>query len=152
MKLVVVSDNHGMRQPLIDILNKHQDADAFFHCGDSEMSYEELESFVTVCGNNDYSMDFDIKKFVNLNGHRIFITHGHRYLYMGRIENLLREAKENKCNFVFFGHTHSFFYEVIDGIHILNPGSLSRNRDGTFPSYAVVEINGDQVSVKRFER
>ena len=149
MKFIVASDNHGMQTPIDEILRKHVDVDAFFHCGDSELPASLLDRFICVCGNNDYVVDFPDWRIVQIENHRIFITHGHRFLYFGRIDLLVRKAKEEHCRFVFFGHTHTFFYQEMDGIHIINPGSISHNRDGSKPSYAIVEIVDDQVLVER---
>ena len=38
MKYLVVSDNHGDRQILVDLVNHFQEqVDLFIHCGDSEL-------------------------------------------------------------------------------------------------------------------
>lgn len=38
MKILVVSDNHGDRDCLVDLVNHYEgQVDALFHCGDSEL-------------------------------------------------------------------------------------------------------------------
>lgn len=152
MKLVVVSDNHGLKQPIDDIRRQHLDADAFFHCGDSELPIRFLDGFAAVCGNNDYTVELPESRIVELNGLRIFVTHGHRYLLFGRVDMLLSKAIYENCQLVLFGHTHCFYHEVIEGIHFVNPGSIAHNRDGSMPSYAVITVDDSGIHVKRMER
>ncbi|MBR6444660.1 MAG: metallophosphoesterase family protein, partial [Firmicutes bacterium] len=40
-------------------------------------------------------------------------------------------------------HTHAAVHEEIDGIHIINPGSLSYPRDGNPGSYALITTGPD---------
>lgn len=152
MKLVVVSDNHGLQKPIDNLKMQYPNADAFFHCGDSELPAHFLDGFISVCGNNDSSMDFPDSRIVELDGIKILVTHGHRYIYFGRLDMLVSKALYEGCKMVFFGHTHSFHYEVIEGVHLVNPGSITYNRDGSKPSYALVTLENGQCSVKRMER
>ena len=49
---------------------------------------------------------------------------------------------------VCYGHTHIAADETVDGIRLINPGSLWRSRDGRGPSYALLNIDGDTVDVQ----
>lgn len=151
MKLVVVSDNHGKQRPIEEIRQQHRNADAFFHCGDSELPASFLDGFVSVCGNNDYTMELPESRIVEIDGLRIFITHGHRYLYFGRLDMLISKARQENCQLVLYGHTHVFHAEMIDGIQLVNPGSVSHNRDGTRTSYAIVEYKEGKFNVIRMD-
>ncbi|MBP3398721.1 MAG: YfcE family phosphodiesterase [Erysipelotrichaceae bacterium] len=150
LKLVVVSDNHGRLEPVLEVLNKHQHADGYYHCGDFEIPLAYLNQFAVVCGNNDYA-DVPMSLIVNTPRHRILVLHGHRYATMFSIERLVQKAKAERCNMVFYGHTHVFNDQIVDGIRFINPGSLSHNRDGSRPSYAIVEIDEHEVRVIRHE-
>ena len=152
MKFVVVSDNHGRPHVLEEIRRQHPDADAFFHCGDSELPSDQLDGFVAVQGNNDYTVDLPISRIIEIQGWRIFLTHGHRYLYFGRLDLLVSKAAAEKCQLVLFGHTHCFMNEEIEGIRFVNPGSISHNRDGSRPCYALITIEGKNISVEKIER
>lgn len=149
MKIIVVSDNHGRTAWLNKIRDRHKDADCFIHCGDIEMHPDELRGFVCVRGNNDY-YDYPEYRIVHLDKHNIFVTHGHRMMLFFDRSFLVSKAKEHGCDIVCFGHTHVFEYRYIDGVHIINPGSITHNRDGSKPSYAIVEVN-DDVIVNRVE-
>jgi len=152
MKLVVVSDNHGRQRVLEEIRLKHQNADGYFHCGDSELPVSYLDGFVSVMGNNDYDPALPEYRIIEMKGLRIFLTHGHRHLYFGRVDMLVNKAKKENCSLVLFGHTHTFFHQIIDGIHLVNPGSINYNRDGSKPSYAIIDVENKKISVKRMER
>ena len=102
--------------------------------------YNNIE-FKYVAGNNDFSLTAlqeDVVEFSNI---KLFITHGHKY----NLNALFYKAEENNCNYALFGHTHISEKRVIDNITILNPGSISRPRDGSF-SYAVIEIENGKCS------
>ncbi|MEG0239311.1 MAG: metallophosphoesterase [Anaerorhabdus sp.] len=151
MKIVVISDNHGRVEPLRDILNMHQDAEAFIHCGDSELPAEYLSGYAAVRGNNDFFGDLPDFKVLELGEHRILVAHGHRLMFLDNRELLINKAKSCNCDIVCFGHTHIFECRKMDGIYLINPGSISRNRDGSTPSYAILTIEGSVVDIVRKE-
>ena len=149
MKIVVVSDNHGRTEPLEQILELHRDADVFIHCGDSELPPQFLQGYVCVRGNNYFFYEYPEMKILELENHRMMIVHGHHHLYMGQLDMLVSKARRQGCDFVFYGHTHIFSSQQRDGVILVNPGALSRNRDGTPPCYAVITIDGNDVSIER---
>jgi putative phosphoesterase len=152
MKFVVTSDNHGLKDKLEMVRKMHRDYDAYIHCGDSEMTLRELSGWASVAGNNDYYADLPNSRIINLNGFKIYVTHSHLVSYFKRTERLIEAAKANGCQMVCFGHTHIYTHEIIDGIHLLNPGSLRYNRDASQPCYAVVEVNDNDYSKVRVRR
>lgn len=149
MKLVVVADNHGRIEPIERVLREHRDADHYIHCGDYEIPEEYLKNFAVVFGNNDYNSTYPQSLVFDVANHRVLVMHGHHYVYIGNYNRLVEKAKAEKCDVVFFGHTHIFTDITIDGIRLINPGSLAYNRDGTRPSYALVEIDENDITVKR---
>lgn len=148
MKVIIVSDSHGRDEALRDVLEKHKDADAFIHCGDIEACASDFPQYVIVRGNNDLFFDLPDEKILALGKHRLYITHSHQFMYSKRVELLAKKAKEVGCDMVCYGHTHVAFYEIHDGVHIINPGSLWRSRDGRGPSYAIVTFDEDKVDVE----
>lgn len=151
MKIVVVSDNHGRVEPLRELLMMHQDAEIFIHCGDSELPSEYLNGYVSVRGNNDFYADLPEYRIIDLKDHKILVAHGHRMMFLDNREMLVTKAMSFGCDIVCFGHTHIFEDRIINGIHIVNPGSISRNRDGSSPSYAIINIVGDTIKTERYE-
>ena len=153
MKIVVLSDSHGQREPLKYIRDTYSDADLIIHCGDICLPKEFAEGFIQVAGNCDDPTRYPMAELIELEGHRILITHGHAF-FSGRNVNydaLARFARRNECDVLFFGHSHIYCDKVHEGVHLLNPGSISFNRDMTSPSYMVVTITEKEVSAERKE-
>ncbi len=150
MKVVVVSDNHG-KMCLDSILLQHPDAELFVHCGDSEFPPSHLEGYAAVCGNNDYFDMFPSQLVVNIGNHRALIVHGHRFPSFNLKKALAKKASDHECDIVFYGHTHRFSEDEINGITLINPGSLRYNRDATSPCYAIVNITDEKIEVEKVE-
>ena len=56
------------------------------------------------------------------------------------LENLVATAKQNHCNIALFGHTHLYLTEVIDGVMVMNPGSLDSPRGRNKPTFGIITI------------
>jgi len=149
MKIVLVSDNHGDKEALEKVLSDNPCADYYIHCGDSSLSNYEIEPFASVKGNNDYYGDYPYNRVLEIEGHKIYICHGHREIYNRTLESLIASAKKRECDIVFFGHIHVFFDQTIDGIRLINPGSLEYNRDKFDKTYAIVEITKNNIFVTK---
>lgn len=93
-----------------------------------------------VPGNNDYLGNGSSDKIIELNGKKIFITHGHRYSISYGLMTLYYKAEEEKADIVLYGHTHRYGIDYEGDIFFLNPGSVSRPRDSV-PSAAVLVID-----------
>lgn len=149
-KILVLSDNHGNVGILKELLLQNEDCDYYVHCGDSEMTKKQLNHFIAVRGNCDYDFELDDEFILELENHKILITHGHKKISFQRnVLDLIEYAKTKACDIVFFGHTHIFLDQVIKNIHLVNPGSLHHSRDGSLCSYALVYIEKDNVIVER---
>lgn len=148
-KILLVSDNHKKAKIINFLINKHYDVDYFIHCGDSEMNKAELNNFLSVKGNCDFDANFDDEYILEIKSHRILIVHGHKHNVYKDYNFLVDYAKFKNCNLIFFGHLHLFIDEKIDGIRIVNPGSLFKNRDGSFCSYAIVYLDDEFIKVER---
>ncbi len=159
-KIVVVSDNHFQRDALLSILDMHSSADYFIHCGDSQFAAKDklLAPFICVRGNNDGS-DFSKEELIEIDGKKIFITHGH-YQYVinygagnySGTEELVTYVKAYNADIVFYGHTHVAEAHYDRGVYVLNPGSTDYPRGYTnrVPSYAVVTLTQDSVTARFF--
>jgi len=147
MKIVVVSDSHRNNQVLTEILKREKDADLFLHAGDMEEEPRLLFPYICVKGNCDY-FNVDTERIIPLGKHKLYISHGH--LFSLTRNNILRIAKEKGCDIFIHGHTHKYYYEEIDEIHIMCPGSVTYPRDKS-KSYLVLLINNDQVEVIKKE-
>ena len=98
MRIIVFSDSHGstgcMRAALLD----HPEADMIIHLGDGEHDLEKLSDLtagkriVQVCGNCDLYSFLPVNEIVDVNGTRIFCTHGFKELVKHGTEQLVEKA------------------------------------------------------------
>ena len=148
-KFIVVSDSHGLIEPLNKVYDLHKnDIEVFFHCGDAEVPIEYLNNYICVNGNNGYDPQLNNEIIYKFNNYNILLIHGHKQLMYG-LEYLAQYAKEKECNIVLFGHTHIFTHTIIDGITLINPGSLNYNRDHSKPSYCIVDTSNNTIRVNK---
>ncbi len=140
VKVVVMSDSHGYNNRIDAVLAMESDADVFLHCGDYCSEIGGYHNIHFVQGNNDYD-EVSSAKIINVQGTRIYMMHSHQLSFFHREEKMVKLAKEKGCTIFCYGHTHLPHYSVEDGIHIINPGSLYHNRDGSDLSYVVIHID-----------
>lgn len=155
IKIVLVSDNHGNKELLKNIRMLHYDADYYLCCGDFVMSDQDIKEsgYLGVKGNCDYyATSLPYEHFIEVLDHKIMLVHGHRfYDIYGDKKSLANYAKAHDCELVFYGHTHVFKDELVDGIGLVNPGSVKYNKDFTNPSYAIIELDHKIIKVIRKE-
>lgn len=90
-------------------------------------------------------------------GFKVLHVHGsprriNEYLYENRPEkNLLRMLKPLNIDILICGHTHIPYHRIVDGIHIVNTGSVGKPKDGDRRAcYALLEVEENlKVSFKR---
>lgn len=148
-KLLVTSDSHLRKNILNIIRDENPDMDYYINLGDSVLPKNELKDWICVLGNHDY-VNLDEEKILNIEDKKILLTHSHLFnVNMINKEELIEYAKNKNIDIVLYGHIHLFKDEIINGIRFINPGSAIYNRDGTNPSYAVVEIDSDEIKAFR---
>ena len=47
----------------------------------------------------------------------------------------------NESKFAFYGHTHVAKHETINGVHVINPGSISQSRSNIEETYVELLID-----------
>ena len=139
MKIVVMSDSHGDMETVKAV--SAQPGDAFFHCGDSELSFDDsvFGQMHKVRGNCDFDARFPDRVVVTVDGKTVLAVHGHEHNVKQSLMALYYIAKEQSAEIVLFGHSHLYGAEMKDGILFVNPGSTMQPRGGRKPTYAVVE-------------
>lgn len=146
-KILIISDTHKLHKNLDIVLEKELPADCIFHAGDVEGREWEIEfgygcQTYIVRGNNDFFAKLPSEVEIQMNGHKIFMTHGHADLVTMTLEHLKRKARAKQADIVIFGHTHKPYLEFEKDMVIMNPGSLSYPRQSNrLPSYIVMEID-----------
>ena len=158
MKCLVVSDSHGDRDILVQLLESYTgQVDAFFHCGDSELASDDavFDDMYVVQGNMDYDRDLPESVSVKVEDTPVYMTHGHLVGVNFGLEHLVAAGEQHHAQCVFFGHTHQLGVERHAGMLVLNPGSISQPR-GEFMrlggTYAIVETSADGIDVQYYNR
>lgn len=149
--IVVAGDNHMYKDPIKDLLERYPDADFFLHIGDSGQRMEELEGWISVSGNNDYDPKYPLERIIQAGSHRILLVHGDRLIYRGGLVAVADAGRTRSCDIVCYGHTHRYCDKTVNGIRLLNPGSLRYNRDQSPASYMLVRIRGEEITAERKE-
>lgn len=149
MLIAVVSDTHrGMKYIKLakDIIKK---ADILIHLGDNIEDAEVLKQnfdgeVYVVAGNCDYSGKYPKEGIIEVNGRKIFFTHGDLYGVKSTINNIYYRGRELEADIVLFGHTHEQLIEKEGDITLMNPGSLSLPRfRGRYVGFIDINDNGD---------
>lgn len=149
MKILVVSDTHGMDEHFDEVLIRETPFDLLIHCGDVEGREDYIETVAEcpvymVAGNNDYYSDLPAEEVISLETHRIFLTHGHYYGVSWDLDKVVAAAISRRCDIVMFGHSHKPEIEKVGNILCMNPGSLTYPRQkGRRPSYIVMDMAED---------
>ena len=146
MKIFVVSDTHGKNTNFFEVLERVKPIDMLIHCGDLDGLDDYISGFVScpiemVRGNCDFCSPLPVETIAVVKSHKIFVTHGHMYGVKSGLQNLVNRAKDKGADIALYGHTHMPLLTEMDGVTILNPGSLSEPRQvGRKHSFAIIEI------------
>ncbi|MBR1421648.1 MAG: metallophosphoesterase [Selenomonadaceae bacterium] len=149
MRIGLMSDTHGNWEAVDYIAARAKRVDLWLHMGDCTPDAEYLKSLVDipvygVCGNCDWASDtFPEERILDIEGHRIFLTHGHNYSVRYSPDLLFDAARLQNADIVIYGHTHVAEFLLDDGIYAINPGSASRPRDEDRPSFMLVDLEKD---------
>lgn len=143
MRILIVSDSHGLTKELKRLVEKHQgEVDCFIHCGDSELDPDDpaIKNFIIVRGNCDFDERFPEDIVKKIGDQTIFITHGHRYSVKSSLMKLAYKAKEVSANIACFGHSHQLGAEMVHGTLFINPGSIRLPRGRIERTYVILDV------------
>lgn len=149
MKLLLFSDNHRDRESLEKMIENHPKIDRIISLGDSEMKEHELTNLNIFGVKGNYPSDPRFPKELTLvfSGVKFYLTHGHHHSVKMGLRRLLNHAIYNEIDVACFGHTHRPYLQEVDGVILLNPGSLSKYRAGNKNSYAVIELTDKSIDI-----
>ncbi|MFP3509632.1 metallophosphoesterase [Peribacillus sp. SIMBA_075] len=154
MKVLIMSDSHGLTHEISMIIDRHkQEVAAMIHCGDSELERNDpyMSEFLAVGGNCDYDSAYPDDIVENISGKRFFITHGHLYNINMTLMNLAYKSEEAEADIICFGHSHAAGSELIDGKLFINPGSIRQPRGRKEKTYAILEMGTDQLAITYYD-
>ncbi|MBQ6569401.1 MAG: metallophosphoesterase [Clostridia bacterium] len=143
MRILVVSDTHRNESMLRRAVKAQPEAQLVLHLGDGvdDVDYVAREfyrkSFVCVAGNCDYASALPDTRTMTVEGKKIFMLHGHTKNVKFGNANAVYAAREAGADILLYGHTHEAFTDYIDGLYIMNPGSLGASY---YPSYGIIDI------------
>lgn len=151
MRIGVVSDTHGKPECFRMALNQMGKIDMLIHAGDHyqdaiDMSKDSNIKTVAVTGNCDWSVPGADEVLLELEGYRIFITHGHKYGVKFNNETLAKKLKEENYDLIIYGHSHVPEITCLPGGYLFNPGSVSSPRRGSSRSYGIIEIGKNGIT------
>ena len=126
----VFSDSHGDSEALDALLERMGRVDAVCFLGDVARDADHLAGrlaqmanrppLYAVRGNNDFACLLPLDRLVELDGVRVYMTHGHR---TAGLMGLVYRAREHGAQVALFGHTHTALCVEEQGVLLLNPGS-----------------------------
>ena len=147
MKIGVISDTHSLPLPkkLLDFLST---VDLIIHAGDicdtdTLKSLQKIKEVKAVHGNMcdaQLKKKLPLKEYVECQGVRIGIFHGHVGDAIDALSNAIQQFKEEPVDIVIFGHSHHAFNKQIDKVLFFNPGSPNDVVKARFFSYGLIEI------------
>lgn len=152
MKILLFSDSHGHTDNMVKVIKKSKQVDMIIHLGDVLRDACFIRDTFTntpvefVTGNNDWAREVPSEKLLEIEGKKIFITHGHHYNVKNDYGRIILRGKSVKADAVFFGHTHEVEEMFSDGMMVLNPGSISLPVKSSNPTCAVIEICDGKLS------
>ncbi|MDD6276566.1 MAG: YfcE family phosphodiesterase [Clostridia bacterium] len=141
MRILVISDSHGGEFKIRQAVSEQPKAKMLIFLGDGLRDLDNFDSLapdmtvLKVRGNCDfYSTE---REFIvdEVEGVRLYCTHGYRENVKSTKSILRQTAADNKAHIALYGHTHIPDTTYDDGVWLINPGSI---RDG---SYAVIDIS-----------
>lgn len=111
MLIAVVSDTHRMSKYIKLAKEAVKKADILIHLGDNIEDVEVLEQgfngkVYAVAGNCDYSSKYPKEGIIEVNGKKIFFTHGDLYGVKSSINNIYYRGKGARSRYSFiWAHT-----------------------------------------------
>lgn len=131
-KIIVVSDSHNNRQGLEKLHDLFAENDAIIHLGDVSADGNYLKTAyphqqVTVInGNCDPVKLGENECVLEIEGVKLFLTHGHLYGVKYSLDKLCYRAQELGCTVALYGHTHNARIDQVGNVTAINPGCMSR--------------------------
>ncbi len=149
-KIIITSDTHGSVAAIEKLMPLIAENDYFLHLGDGCMDvrqvWKEYPDKIYQCrGNCDGLSPTPDEGELEIEYVKIFYCHGDKYGVKTSLVPLASEAKKRGCEIALYGHTHTAAITEIDGVTLINPGSL-RRPVGEGGSYCYLVINKDKIT------
>lgn len=128
-KILVISDSHGNAKGIESLRPLIAENDFVLHLGDGagdmRQIFSEFPEKTYICGGNcDFYSPYPAEGVLSVEQLDIFYCHGHQYGVKSGLAGLAQAAKSRGCSIALYGHTHQAAITQIDGVTLINPGSL----------------------------
>ena len=146
--ILVISDSHGNIAALTTVLKWaggiNLDAAVFLGDGYEDLSLASaragfIPSWHAVRGNGDYCFSVPDDLALEISGRTLFLAHGNRHNVREGCKSISAAARNVGAEAALFGHTHIPYHATVNGIFLLNPGSVGRPRSDAGNTFAVLE-------------
>lgn len=150
MKYIVLSDSHGNKEGVEKLLSSVEH-DGVIFAGDGLVDFDNYHGdIMMVRGNCDFFSKVGTIIIKEICGVKVLITHGHLYNAKSGMGGLISVAKESGARLVIFGHTHIPYYEEIEGITFVNPGTFKKSIFSK-STYSTIDFNESSFSINMLE-
>ena len=126
--MIVLSDTHGHRDNVWRLEGAFKECDYILHLGDGALDMSEVLALYPkktfVCRGNCDLARAPREGELEIEGVKIFFCHGDAYRVKWELFRLAEEAKSRGCQLALFGHTHRAEIAEVDGVTLVNPGSM----------------------------
>ena len=151
MKIMIISDIHGGYDNLLkvlDIFNKEK-YDKLFVLGDLYSYYSTIDNDyilnalntipnkLIVKGNCDSDIDTPNIITTTIDNKKMTLTHGHLYS--------TNELINMDSDYIFIGHSHVPSIKYTNNKYIINPGSITKSREG---ENSFASVDNDYIYIK----
>jgi len=151
--ILVISDTHGDIEGLPKVLKENK-IDYIIHLGDIYSDINSMKPIIKdipiwyVFGNHDLEWLEPKEILFEINGIKIYATHGHQLDIKLGYDELINIGKSKGANVVLCGHSHMQKCIHKDGMIVINPGSFSEARDKNISgSYCILQIEKTNMNV-----
>jgi len=156
VRILIVSDSHvpdrapDIPREIRSYIRSKGPFDFVIHAGDLTCR-EVLEffgvlgkKFIAVAGNMDW-LPLDEYGVVDLGYLRLGVVHGDQVYPRGNKVKLAKIARRLGVEVLVYGHTHSASLDVVEGVVLINPGSVTGAPSGSGitenPSFIDMDVN-----------
>lgn len=155
MKILVFSDSHGESALMSNIISAmREEIDMVIFAGDCVSDFTDFQYifpdkvFYCVKGNCDYGNHEPAERLIDAGEKKIFLTHGHMYGVKSGHMRIMEEAHRHGADICLYGHSHEPAIYIEQEVYFMCPGSISEPRRVYYPTYGLIDIVNDAVSLK----
>ena len=149
-RIIILSDSHGNLKGVEELLPLIAENDYVIHLGDGAGDMREAwglypEKIYACAGNCDFFSSLPEDGVLDVEGISIYFCHGHRYGVKTDLRALALAAKRRNCAVALYGHTHVADITEMEGVTLINPGTL-RRAVGQGGSYCYLVVHNEKVT------